>query len=71
MEVCGNACCVLAIVKDSGFLSLVVLKYVVCLGNGCDGCCAPVWEVRVFRHADVVCLCLVCILWKFSMLHSA
>ena len=26
-----------------------------------------VWEVRVFRHADVVCLCCVCILWQFSM----
>ena len=23
----------------------------------------------MFRHADVVCLCLVCILWQFSMLH--
>ena len=25
----------------------------------------------VFRYADLVCLCLVCILWQFSMLHSA
>ena len=25
----------------------------------------------MFRHADVVCLCLVCILWQFSMLRSA
>ena len=24
----------------------------------------------MFRHADVVFLCLVCIIWKFSMLHS-
>ena len=32
---------------------------------------ARVWEVSVFRHEDVVCLCLVCILWQFSMLHSA
>ena len=24
-----------------------------------------------FRHADVACLCLVCILWQFSMLYSA
>ena len=24
----------------------------------------------MFRHADVVCLCLVCILWQFSMLRS-
>ena len=23
---------------------------------------ARLWEVRVFCHADVVCLCLVCIL---------
>ena len=32
---------------------------------------ARVWEVCVFRHADVACLCLVCIMWQFSMLHSA
>ena len=48
------------------FFRLGVLKYVVCLCKGCDGCCvfvcivtrgavgALVWEVRVFRHADVV-----------------
>ena len=24
----------------------------------------------MFRRADVVCLCLMCILWQFSMLHS-
>ena len=29
--VCGNVCCVAAIVKNSGFFSLGVLKYVVCL----------------------------------------
>ena len=32
---------------------------------------ARVWEVCVFRRADVVCVCHVCILWQFSMLHSA
>ena len=32
---------------------------------------ARVWEVQVFRHADGVCLCLVCIMWQFSMLHTA
>ena len=32
---------------------------------------AHVWVVLVFGHADVVCLCLVCLLWQFSMLHSA
>ena len=37
--VCGNFCCVAAVVKNSGVLSLGVLKYVVCLCRGCDGCC--------------------------------
>ena len=32
---------------------------------------ARIWEVLVVRHADVVCLCLVCIPWLFSMLRSA
>ena len=32
---------------------------------------ARVWGVWVFRHAYVVRLCLVCILWQFSMLRSA
>ena len=58
----------------SELFSLGELKYVICLCKGCDGCCvsvcivrrgtvgARVWGVSVFRHADVVCLCLVCIL---------
>ena len=29
---------------------------------------ARVWKVCVFRHADVVCLC---ILWQFLMMRSA
>ena len=37
--VTGNVCCVAAVVKDSGGLSLGVLKHVVCLCKGCDGCC--------------------------------
>ena len=32
---------------------------------------ARVCKVLVYRHADVVCLCLVCIMWQFSMLCSA
>ena len=24
----------------------------------------------MFRHADVVCLCLVCILWQFSIMYD-
>ena len=38
MGVCGNVCCVAAVVKDSVF-SLGVLKYVLCLCKGCDGYC--------------------------------
>ena len=57
MGVCGNVCCVAAVVIYSGFLILGVLKYGVCLCKGCDGCClfvcivtrgavgARVWEV--------------------------
>ena len=43
--VCGNVCCVADIVKNSVF-SLGVLKYVVCLCSGCDGCCVSVCIVR-------------------------
>ena len=80
--VCGNVCCVAVVVKNSVF-SLGVFKYVVCLCWGCDGCCVfclycEAWSCRCscmgnvsFRYADVVCLCLVCILWQFSMLRSA
>ena len=53
-----EVCCVAAVVNDSVFC-LGVLKYVV----SCR-CC-------MLCHADVVCLCLVCILWQFSMLNSA
>ena len=38
VEVCGNVCCVVAVIEDSVF-SNGVLKYVVCLCKGCDGCC--------------------------------
>ena len=34
----GMNCCVAAVVKDSVF-TIGVLKYVVCLCKGCDGCC--------------------------------
>ena len=37
----------------------------------CGAVGARLLKVCVFRHADVVWLCLVCIQWQFSMLHSA
>ena len=71
----------LPLLKIVGVLSLEVLKYV-CVRDVMDvvfSVCIVtrgvigdrVWEVLVFRHSDVVWLCLVCILWQFSMLHSA
>ena len=60
------------LMKIVGF-SLGVFKYVVCF---CKGCCVfclycEAWSCRAFCYADVVCLCLVYILWQFSMLRSA
>ena len=80
--VCGTVCCVAAVVKDSVF-SQGVTKSVVCLCKGCDGCCVfclycDAWSCwcacmgsMSVLYADVVSLCLVCILWQFSMLHFA
>ena len=79
--VCGNVCCVAAVVKEI-FLTLecwsmlyicvrgvMDVVYSVCIEtHGAVG--DRVWEVCVFRHADVVCLCLVCILGQFSTLYS-
>ena len=48
MGVCGNVCCVAAVVKNS-FFSLGVLKFVVCLCRECDGCCV---------------FCLYCEAWR-------
>ena len=39
VKVCGNVCCVEAVIENSVFFSLGVLKYVVCLCRGCDGWC--------------------------------
>ena len=80
---CRNICCVAAVVKNSEALALECrsMLYVcvvdvmddvfsVCIVR-CGTVGARVWEVLVFRHANVVCLCLVCIMWQFAMLHSA
>ena len=46
MGVCGDVCCVAAVVKNSVILRLGGLKYVVCLCRGSDGCCVSVCIVR-------------------------
>ena len=62
-----NVCIWRMFVFISVVLSLGVLKYIVCL---CNGCCVfylycEAWSCRCscMGSADVVCLCLVCILW--------
>ena len=54
VEVCGNVCCVAAVVKDSGF-NLGVLKDVVCLCKGCDGCCVfcVYCDARSWRYSCI------------------
>ena len=51
-----------------------MLKYV-CVGDVMDVvfsvCIVRRGAVGVRVWADVVCLCLMCILWQFSMLRSA
>ena len=73
----AHVCCVAAVVKDSVFFSLGVLKYVVCLCKGCDGCCVfcfycDAWSCRCSCMSVSSCRCcmFVCILWQFSMLRS-
>ena len=53
--VCGNVCCVAAVVKIV-FFSLGVLKYIVCLY--CDAWSCRYGTCGVFRHAYVVCFVL-------------
>ena len=66
MGVCGNVCCVEAIVKNSVFSS-EVLKYVVCLCRGCDGCCVfslycEAWSCRCSCMGSVsVSSCRCCV----------
>ena len=65
--ICGNVCCVAAVVKDSGFLSLGVLKYDVFLCKGCDGCCVfclycDAWSCRyscMGRMSVASCRCCI------------
>ena len=51
MGVCGNVCCVEAVVKNSVF-SLGVLKYVVCFCRGC-GVMDVVFSVCIVRPGAV------------------
>ena len=70
-----NICCVPSVVKNSGVLSLGVLKYVVCLCKGCDGCCVfclycDAWHCRGSCMGSMsVSSCRCCMF--VSCVHSA
>ena len=74
--VCEYVCWIAAAVKDSVFLTLECWTMLyVCERGVMDvvfSICivTRVWEVWMFRHAEVVCLCLMCILWQYSILHD-
>ena len=65
--VCGNVCCVAPLLKIGLIFSLGVLKYVVCLCSGCDGCCVfclyyEAWSCRCSCMGSVsVSSCICCI----------
>ena len=81
----GMFCCVAAVVKDSVFISLGMLKYIVCLCKGCDGmlcfsvCIVDAWRCRcscmgsmsVFVMQMYVCvLCASCGSYQCCILHD-
>ena len=72
--VCGNVCCVAVDVKDSVF-SLGVLKYVVCLRKGCDGCCVFCLYCEVWSCMGSVsvssCSCLYVCVHPLAVLNAA
>ena len=81
MGVCGNVCCVAAVVKDSGILSFGVLKYVVCLCKGCAGCCVfslycDTWSCRCtcmgsMSVSSCRCCMFVCCVHPVAVLNAA
>ena len=76
VTVCGNVCCVAAVVENSGFLSLGVLKYVVSLCRGCDGCCvfclySEAWNCMCSCMGSVSVSSCRCCLFVSCMHHVA
>ena len=66
-----RVCCVAAVVKNSCFFSLGVLKYVVCLCKGCDGCsCMGSVSVFVMQMLYVCVLCAFCGSSQCCVLHD-
>ena len=74
--VCGNVCCVAAVVKNRVFYSFGVFKYGVCLCRGCDGCCVfclycEVWSCRYSCMGSVSVLSCRCCMFVSCVHHVA
>ena len=80
--VCGNVCCVATVVKeDEIFLSLVELKYGVCMRKGRDGCCVPrlhcdAWSCRCpcmgsMSVSSCICCMFVSCVHRVAVLNAA
>ena len=69
--VCGNVCCVAALLKILEFLNLRVLKHVVCLCKRCDACCVfclycDAWNCRCLCTGSMcVSSCRCCMFVSF------
>ena len=63
--ICRNVCCVAAVIKNTVSFSLVVLKYVVCLCSGCDGCCVFLFVLR----AGLITALYVAMIVSFCLPH--
>ena len=80
-RICGNACCVAAVVENSVFFCFGVLKYVVCLCRVCNGYCVfylycDVWRCRCSYMGSVSvsscrCYMFVSCVNPVAVLHAA
>ena len=70
VAVCEKVCCVAAVVENSLFFSLGVLKYVVCLCRGYDGCCVFCLYCEVMQMLYVCVLCASCDSSQCCVLHD-
>ena len=70
--VCGHVCCVAAVVKDSVFYNLGVLRYGVCLCNRCDGSCVlclhyDAWSCRCSCMGSMSVLSCKCCMFVYCV----
>ena len=71
VTVWGNGCCVAAVVKYIVFTP-GMLKYVVCMCKGCDGCCVfclycHAWSCRCSCMGSISVSSCICCMFVFCM----